>query len=250
MSRAAVGAALVTLISLAGSAEPAGAKGAVALTISGPGIARDAPVEVSAETHPVEWERLDTGLWHAMPGETDAALTPLPDPAHLGPRHTLTWLMPTGPDETTTIRQDLYLYVEGAPLVYTAPGQPIWDGVTRGGWYRAPDRLRGVLADVCVPIIGRSDLSSTCWERRWAAKAEAATARAAKAEAVDAEAATATSPGAQGHPAAANAPSGDALWPEAIAATTALAAFVALTGVAAARRAQRDPRRPVAPAPR
>jgi hypothetical protein len=131
----------------------------------------------------------------------------------------------TGPDETTAIRQDLYLYVAGGPLVYTAPGQPIWDGVTGGGWYRAPDRLRGALADACVPLIGEHARmgSTTCWERRWAAKANAAKAPVS----------------GRGKAAGRDSPSRDSLWPEAIAAATAAAGLVGVSGAAALRRARR-----------
>jgi hypothetical protein len=60
----------------------------------------------------------------------------------------------TGPNETTTIRQDLYPDAPGGPLVHTAPGQPIFDGTTAGGWSEASDRLPDLLHALGVPAAG------------------------------------------------------------------------------------------------
>jgi hypothetical protein len=229
---ATLGATAFVAALVAGSAGPAGAKDPASVTISGPGIPLGTPVELSAMTHPDEREGLDTGLWHAMPGEAGPALAPEQPVAYLGPRHTLTWLVPTGPDETTAIRQDLYLYVDGGPLVYTAPGQPIWDGITGGGWYRAPDRLRTVLADACVPLVGEYEPSTTCWERRRAEKAKSAEARMP----------------ARGK-AAGDAASRDSWWPEAIAVATAVAGLTGISVAAVRRRSRRARGGRVVPSP-
>lgn len=231
LAAACVGAAVLAgaVVELAG---PAGAKGVASVTISGPGIPLDAPIEVSVRTHPDEWEDIYrwSGLQWGSPGLAGPAVVSTVGTEHLGPRHTLNWPVMTGPGEMTPIRQDLYLYADGGPLTYTVPGQPIWDDVTLGGWYRAPDALRQAVADVCVPLIGEFELSKVCYERQMAAKAASAKAQAA-----------ANAPAA--------AQSRDSSWPETIAGLTA---FVALglggIGVLAVRRS-RQRRRRVAPVP-
>jgi hypothetical protein len=172
---AGVGAAMLVGL-VVGLAAPAAAKGVSSLTVTGPGIPLDAPIEVSGRTHPGEWEGIvaSSGFYEALPDLGSSGLAARAESESLGPRHTLTWHVMTGPGEMTPIRQDLYLQADGGPLIYTEPGQPVWDGVTRGGWHRAPERFRQALADACVPIIGDFEASTVCWERRWAAKAESA----------------------------------------------------------------------------
>ena len=206
------GVLAAVLASLLASAAPAWAKGPQSLSISGPGLAT--PIEVSSTSHPDEWSQIDTGVWHALPGETDAALladAPTDDP---GSRYTLTWQMMTGPEETTPIRQDVYLDAPGGPLVYTPAGQPIWDGVTRGGWYRPPERLRDVLASAGVPVTGTSR--------------KEASASPLKAS---------STPASGGEPAA--WASGDSPWPEAITGLGAALAVAGLGGALALRRTRR-----------
>jgi hypothetical protein len=145
MSAAAVAAAPVLVLALAG---PARAKGIQSATISGPGL--DEPIQV-AQPDSSKLPAL-TGFWDVMPGQpappalTDEASTP-----QLGPRYTITWRLMTHADETTAIHQDLYLDAEGGPLVHTAAGQPIFDGGTVGGWYEAPAALRDMLRSLGVP---------------------------------------------------------------------------------------------------
>jgi hypothetical protein len=200
------------LAAVLASAAPAWAKGPQSLSISGPGLAT--PIEVSYTSHPDEWSHIDTGVWHALPGETDAALLADAPTDDLGSHYTLTWQVMTGPEETTPIRQDLYLDAPGGPLVYTPAGQPIWDGVTRGGWYRPPERLRDVLASVGVPVAGAS---------RKEASASRLTASSA--------------PASGGEPAA--SASGDAPWPVAITGLAAALAVAGLGGALALRRTRR-----------
>jgi hypothetical protein len=224
---AAAGVGVGVLVGLVvGLAAPAGAKGATSLTVTGPGIPLDAPIEVSGRTHPNEWEDIlvSSGLHEALPDLGSSGLAARAEAEHLGVRHRLTWHVMTGPGETTPIRQDLYLQADGGPLIHTEPGQPVWDGVTRGGWYQATERLRQALADACVPVIGDLEASTVCWERRWAAKAESAqgTGRAV-----------------------AEPPAGDPWWPE-VAAGLGAASAVGLAA-AVTLRARLSRRRRMAP---
>ena len=61
----------------------------------------------------------------------------------LGPKLSITWRIPDGDPTPGTVRQDLYLYAEGGPLTYTAPGQQFLGSErTRGGWFRTLAALR------------------------------------------------------------------------------------------------------------
>jgi hypothetical protein len=228
----AAGVGAAALAGVVGLASPALGKGVASLTITGPGIELGSPIEVSGRTHPDEWEGLNagSGIQEAVPDVGKSALAPEIGPEHLGPRLTLTWHVMTGPNELTPIRQDLYLYADRGPLTYTAPGQPIWDSVTRGGWYRAPERLRQALANACVPIIGDFQASATCYERQIVAKAASASKTRAAVEA--------------GAPAAS---SGDSSWLEVAAGVTAAMAVAGLSGAVAVRRSRARRRERVAP---
>src|SRR5918995_29687 len=134
---AGVGVAMLVGVVVA-LAAPAAAKGVASLTVTGPGIPVDAPIEVSGRTHPGEWDDIlaSSGFYEALPDLGSSGLAARAESEYLGPRHTLTWHVMTGPGEMTPVRQ--------------------------------------ALADACVPIIGDFEASTVCWERRWAAKAESA----------------------------------------------------------------------------
>ena len=64
----------------------------------------------------------------------------------------MTWTVPGPDNEIWEIVQVLYPYADGAPWVYTEPGQPVFEGMrTRGGWFRAPERLLTMLDALGVP---------------------------------------------------------------------------------------------------
>jgi hypothetical protein len=163
-------------------------------------------------------------LGSALPGGGPSPLSAEPPGGSLGPRHTLTWQMMTGTGETTPIRQDLYLHADGGPLVHTPAKQPLWGGVTRGGWSPMRGDAVQALADACVPVIGDFDASTACWERRWAIKAESAgRAKVASAESAEkredgggSEQVVTTVAGAP--------PAPDPRWPEVLAALVTAAA--------------------------
>jgi hypothetical protein len=192
-------AALTMLLALVWAAGPASAKGTVSVMISGPGI--DEPVEVLDAIG-----IYDTGMWTAL-GDVYPALAAAPT-KDLGPRHTLTWRVIGGQDEagqyeTTPIRQDLYLDAAGGSVVYTPPGQPFGDSVTVEVWFPLPDGLRDDLVAAGVPLTG---------DKLTADKTPA------------------------GEPAP--APSGDPVWPEALAAGAG-GLTLAGAGTLAIRRARR-----------
>ena len=92
------------------------------------------------------------GLFPAAMGQTpDPMLATAPDEL-LGPKLSITWRIPDGDPAPGTVRQDLYLYAEGGPLTYTAPGQEFLGSErTRGGWFRTPGALRSRWAVFGLP---------------------------------------------------------------------------------------------------
>ena len=92
------------------------------------------------------------GLFPAAMGQTpDPMLATAPDEL-LGPKLSITWRIPDGDPTPGTVRQDLYLYAEGGPLTYTAPGQQFLGSErTRGGWFRTPAALRSRWAVFGLP---------------------------------------------------------------------------------------------------
>jgi hypothetical protein len=128
------------------------AKGASEATIEGPGL--DSPITVKDRG-------LHSKLGHLaeVTGFYPAVFARIPDPmlqerpeGNLGPRYTITWVMPGPNGETDRIRQDLYPFASKGPVSYVRPGQPFFetDG-THGGWYVASSFLKDDLVGVGLP---------------------------------------------------------------------------------------------------
>ena len=69
----------------------------------------------------------------------------------LGPKYTVTYTVPTDMNRTVTIRQDIYPYASSGPVTYLAPGQPIFDMKTPGGWFQAGPDLKETLVAAGLP---------------------------------------------------------------------------------------------------
>ena len=54
-------------------------------------------------------------------------------------------------NDTVTITQDVYPYASSGPVTYLAPGQPIFDMQTRGGWFQAGPDLKETLVAAGLP---------------------------------------------------------------------------------------------------
>ena len=114
-------------------ASTAVAKGPTAATITGPGL--DSPLSISGTEGSG-----DLGLLVQEVGFFPAAFDQSPDPmldkrpsGRLGPRYKI--VHDLGSD---TLRQDLYPYAKPFALTYMKPGQKIFYGTTRGGWFQSP----------------------------------------------------------------------------------------------------------------
>jgi hypothetical protein len=151
----ALGAAVLVAALLAIPAN-AMAKGAVAVTIKGPGL--KAPITVRGVGEPGGDGQLadlstQAGLFAAMfgqQGEQGQILSARPG-GDLGPHYTASYTVPVD-NGSVEVRQDLYPYAPGGPVTYTEPGQPLWSGEqVVGGWFRAPSTLPAVLTSLGVP---------------------------------------------------------------------------------------------------
>lgn len=123
------------------------AKGPESASISGPGL--------KTITTSGNGEGLGGfgGLVEAA-GFFPAMFTQVPDPmlssrprGNLGPRYTITWVVP-GPNGTRSrIAQDVYPYAKPYAVTYMKPGQHFFEqDRTRGGWYVGGAGLRQELA--------------------------------------------------------------------------------------------------------
>jgi hypothetical protein len=150
---------LVLAFLLAAVPTAAQAKGATAANISGggPGGLPGGPIDVKGDGEPGSGTDLAnladaTGMWALLfedgqPGNLDA---PVPASAR-GPRYTITWTFPNGAGSNDKVRQWVWPYASGGPITYLAPGQPVLETRTEGGWWRAADNLRQSLITLGLP---------------------------------------------------------------------------------------------------
>ena len=150
----------VVVLALVAAVVPtaAQAKGASAATISGggPGGLAGGPIDLKGDGEPgsgtdlanlAEASGVFALLFEDGPGG-DLATPPAGD---RGPRYTITWTFPNGAGGEDKVRQSVWPYAAGGPLTFMASGQPVLDGTTRGGWYRAGDDLRQSLIALGLP---------------------------------------------------------------------------------------------------
>jgi hypothetical protein len=137
----------------------AGAKGASEATISGPGL--DSPLTLRGDHGSMELNRLaeSAGVYPALFGQSPDPMLPGKPSGKLGPKYTITWVMP-GPNDVNRVRQYLYPYAAGGPVTYMPSGQRVYEQQTRGGWYRASIGLRDQLVTAGLPKRAPSAKSS------------------------------------------------------------------------------------------
>jgi hypothetical protein len=120
------------------SSEIAAAKGAQVVTITGPGL--DPPLRLdnlhdqAGVPGPNDVGNATGALLFAA-GEPTSAITARRPPGPLGPRYRVTFQVMTGPDELKPLRQDVYPFARVGFVVYTPPGQRVFDRKARSGWY-------------------------------------------------------------------------------------------------------------------
>jgi hypothetical protein len=143
--------ALVALVAVAA----AQAKGPSAASVTGPGIDGTLVVRGSGEdggSSPLGRLTEDAGFFPAVFGQQPDPMLPGRPTGDLGPRYTITYIVPGPSRPGARIRQRLYPYAAGGPVTYMSPGQRFWETErTRGGWFRGPATLKTTLVDVGLP---------------------------------------------------------------------------------------------------
>jgi len=133
---------------------PAVAKGASEAEIVGPGL--DGPISLAGEGQPGGEQLMQIA---AEAGFFPAVFVRSPDPmvdeqpvGTLGPKYTITYVMPGPNNEEDLLLQDVYPYAQPDPLTYVEPGQRFWTTEqTRGGWFVATSSLKGMLVAAGLP---------------------------------------------------------------------------------------------------
>lgn len=141
----------VCVVALAAAA-PAVAKGPADATVTGPALAKPITVRwtVGDSAHAPFGELVEgAGFFAVAVGRTPDPLSRRPN-GDLGPRYTIAY-GGLGHDPDTKIRQELYPYAEAGPVTYLKPGQPLYNGTTVGGWYRAPESFKQALVSMGLP---------------------------------------------------------------------------------------------------
>jgi hypothetical protein len=151
---ALLAAALVALSAV----DNAFAKGPATATIDGPGtgggitLGNGADGGVVGSTDFADQAGFFPAVFRATP---DPMLESSPS-SDLGPRFTVTYVVP-GPDGSADrLVQDLYPYASGGPVTFMEPGQSVFRIRTRGGWYDAPPALRDTLLKIGLPATAPS----------------------------------------------------------------------------------------------
>lgn len=129
-------------------------KGASEATIVGPGL--DRPITLAGEGQ--AGGEVLMGIAEAA-GFFPAVFSQTPDPmlderpaGELGPRYTITYVMPGPNNELDDLVQSFYPYASPSPVSFVEPGQRFWTTEqTRGGWYVASSSLKDQLVAAGLP---------------------------------------------------------------------------------------------------
>ncbi|MGH8986210.1 MAG: hypothetical protein ACRDY6_20390 [Acidimicrobiia bacterium] len=142
---------------------PASAKGPTEVEITGPGLEKPIHLQGAGDSrNPAGALTELTGVWLPFTHSGRSAFAAAPPQGDLGPRYVATF---STDFDDTMLRQELYPFAEGGPVVYAASGQALHGTETRyGGWRRADPALTDVLVSVGVPT-GRGERWSTSRDR-------------------------------------------------------------------------------------
>ena len=144
---------LILLLALAMLAMPSQAlgKGPSAATLEGPGGGGGITFSGDEGSGPLGNLTQQSGWFAAAFAQEPNPMLATRPKGDLGPRYTVTYTVPTDMNRTVTIRQDIYPYASPGPVTYVAPGQPIFDMQTRGGWFQAGPDLKKTLVAAGLP---------------------------------------------------------------------------------------------------
>lgn len=132
--------ALLVLMAL-----PAQAKLTGEATISGPGLPGGGSITVDGDGSP-------RSGWAAFSALLDLGAVGMEKPPtrDLGPRYEVVLEM-RQPRQEEDLVKHLYPYAEGGALLYTPPGQKLYDVRIRSGWAAATTRLMDLLVEAGLP---------------------------------------------------------------------------------------------------
>lgn len=129
-------------------------KGASEATISGPGLGD--PLTLPGEGQPGGDALMRiaeaAAFFPAVFGQSPDPMLDEQPAGSLGPKYTVTYVMPGPDNELDELVQSIYPYASPSPVTYVEPGQPFWTTEkTRGGWYVAGTTLRDQLVAAGLP---------------------------------------------------------------------------------------------------
>ena len=144
---------LILLLAVAVLALPSQAlgKGPSAATMEGPGGGGGITFSGDEGSGPLGNLTQQSGWFAAVFEQEPNPMLDARPKGELGPKHTVTYTVPGPDNDTFTITQDVYPYASSGPVTYLAPGQPIFDMQTRGGWFQAGPDLKETLVAAGLP---------------------------------------------------------------------------------------------------
>lgn len=152
---------LILLLALTALALPSLAlgKGPTAATMDGPGGGGGITFSGDEGSGPLGNLTQQSGWFAAAFEQEPNPLLAARPKGDLGPKYTVTYGVPGPNNDTFTIRQDIYPYASPGPVTYMAPGQPIFDMETRGGWFQAGPELKETLVSAGLPATAAASSS-------------------------------------------------------------------------------------------
>jgi hypothetical protein len=156
---------LILLLALATLVVPATAlgKGPSTATMEGPGGGGGITFSGDEGSGPLGNLTQQSGWFAAAFAQEPNPMLAARPQGDLGPKYTVTYTVPGPNNDTFVIRQDVYPYASPVPVTYMAPGQPIFDMETPGGWFQARPDLKETLVAAGLPEMaaaGSSDDTS------------------------------------------------------------------------------------------
>ena len=131
------------------------AKGPTQASVKGPGLST--PIEFQSMGDPSANTPFGNlvmlgGFFSAVYGQSpDPMLSKRPN-AKLGPKYTVTYVLPVPNGTASRIVQDVYPYATPQPVTYMRPGQNVFGGQkTEGGWYLAAPDVKTALVRAGLP---------------------------------------------------------------------------------------------------
>lgn len=159
---------MIATLLLVALAAPAGAKGPSDGTIEGKGLKK--PIAITRGEGTSGGDRLieDIGFFDATFGMIPTRMLDAAPTRDLGPMLTVRWNVPGPEGDTSLIEQHLYPYAAGGPVVHTDAGQVFFvKEHTKGGWFRAPERLVTTLQSMGLPSADALASGSTGGGTSW-----------------------------------------------------------------------------------